>query len=210
MWRFRHKTKGHIWPAHTNSHVISELTRWQESRPNCSPVLFCGISYTAFTVEKSCPIIVATSVIFTKTTQRNQSPNRRKFAQSGHPGRDASLSSRPWGKFPPGVHWMIFSTVQLKLLSCKKPGKMLVCTYLENCRQMRDCKYFFSKLYSKLPNIYVLFFSICQINTYVHRLPSNNAFDKRINLHNCHGGVAWWSSLPPTEQKISGSNPARV
>jgi hypothetical protein len=26
----------------------------------------------------------------------------------------------------------------------------------------------------------------------------------------CPGGVAWWSSRSPTQQKIPGSNPARV
>jgi hypothetical protein len=41
----------------------------------------------AVTVEKSTQIILATSVIFTETTQRKQSPNMRKFAQSGHPAK---------------------------------------------------------------------------------------------------------------------------
>jgi hypothetical protein len=50
---------------------------------------FCDNQYITVTSEKSCPIfgvtlcIVATYVIFIKTTQSKQSPNRRKFAQSG-------------------------------------------------------------------------------------------------------------------------------
>jgi hypothetical protein len=35
--------------------------------------------------EKSSPIICAIYVIFTKNTQSKQSPNSRKFTQSGHP-----------------------------------------------------------------------------------------------------------------------------
>jgi hypothetical protein len=35
-------------------------------------------------VEKSSPKIWPTSVIFNKTSQSKQLPNRRKFAQSGH------------------------------------------------------------------------------------------------------------------------------
>jgi hypothetical protein len=37
------------------------------------------------TVEKCGTTIGATSVIFQKSTQRKESPNRQKFAQSGHP-----------------------------------------------------------------------------------------------------------------------------
>jgi hypothetical protein len=46
-----------------------------------------------FTVEKISPIIFATSVNFTKTTQSKQTPNRRKFAQSGHPGANPIIES---------------------------------------------------------------------------------------------------------------------
>jgi hypothetical protein len=57
---------------------------------------------------KSSPIICATSLIFfTKTTQSEQTPNGRKFAQSGHPVAVAWLPDgifsneklQFWGKF---------------------------------------------------------------------------------------------------------------
>jgi hypothetical protein len=55
------------------------------SRPKCSLInilwKLLHISYHG----KCIPIIWDTFVIFTKTTQRKQSPNRQKFAQSGHP-----------------------------------------------------------------------------------------------------------------------------
>jgi hypothetical protein len=38
-------------------------------------------------VDKSSQIICALAVILTETTQSKKSPKRRKFAQSGHPGR---------------------------------------------------------------------------------------------------------------------------
>jgi hypothetical protein len=41
-----------------------------------------------FTVEKIRTIIFATSVNFTITTQSKHSPNRGKFAQSGHPAHE--------------------------------------------------------------------------------------------------------------------------
>jgi hypothetical protein len=44
--------------------------------------------------KKNIPKFRATSVIFKKTSQRKQSPNRRKFAQSGHPGRQPRPSWR--------------------------------------------------------------------------------------------------------------------
>jgi hypothetical protein len=37
-------------------------------------------------VEKRSPKLWATSAVFTKTTQSKQSPNKIKFAQSGHLG----------------------------------------------------------------------------------------------------------------------------
>jgi hypothetical protein len=43
----------------------------------------------AITVGKSSSKILATSVVF-KKAQRKQLPNRRKFAQSGHPGFEPS------------------------------------------------------------------------------------------------------------------------
>jgi hypothetical protein len=46
---------------------------------------FCG--------KKISPIICAISVILTKTIQTKQSPNRQKFAQSGHPGYETAYSS---------------------------------------------------------------------------------------------------------------------
>jgi hypothetical protein len=39
--------------------------------------------YTTFIFVKSCPKLWAACVIFKKTSQRKQLPNRRKFAQSG-------------------------------------------------------------------------------------------------------------------------------
>jgi hypothetical protein len=50
-------------------------------------------------VEKEAKLhICATSVFFTKTTQSEHSPNRRKFAQSGHPVpfRASSLLQNFW------------------------------------------------------------------------------------------------------------------
>jgi hypothetical protein len=47
--------------------------------------VFSKIKNKTFTVEISSPIIWAISAICKKATQRKQSPNGRKFAQSGHP-----------------------------------------------------------------------------------------------------------------------------
>jgi hypothetical protein len=52
---------------------------------------FCQNFYITFTMEKEAQNW-STSAIFTKTTQSKQSPNRRKFAQSGHP--DLSMYDR--------------------------------------------------------------------------------------------------------------------
>jgi hypothetical protein len=56
---------------------------------NIAQSIFCENYYISVTEEKV-TIIWATSVIFTKTTQRKQSANRQKFAQSGHPAHQAS------------------------------------------------------------------------------------------------------------------------
>jgi hypothetical protein len=39
---------------------------------------------------------------------------------------------------------------------------------------------------------------------------SGHPEDKWNNSEECPGGVEQWTSHPPTEQKIPGSNPARV
>jgi hypothetical protein len=42
--------------------------------------------YKTFSVEKSSPKVFASSLMSKKTNQRKQPPNKRKLAQSGHPG----------------------------------------------------------------------------------------------------------------------------
>jgi hypothetical protein len=59
--------------------------RFRKSRPKCSRI---HVSWKLLHIRycgKSSPIVWATSVIFTKPSQRKQSHNRRKFAQSGLP-----------------------------------------------------------------------------------------------------------------------------
>jgi hypothetical protein len=48
--------------------------------------MFVKKYYITWSVESSRPNTWASSVIFKKTAQRQQSPNGRKFAQSGDPG----------------------------------------------------------------------------------------------------------------------------
>jgi hypothetical protein len=47
--------------------------------------IFGQYSRITLTVEKSCPTMWADSLILKKTAQSKQSPNGRKFLQSGHP-----------------------------------------------------------------------------------------------------------------------------
>jgi hypothetical protein len=49
--------------------------------------------------------ICATSVIFTITTQSKQSPNRRKFDQSGHPARNTTKTSDIFFSEQPSKQW---------------------------------------------------------------------------------------------------------
>jgi hypothetical protein len=73
-----------------------------KNRPTCSPTHILQNKYKNFTIEKSSPEVLATFVIFKKTVQRKHSPNRRKFAQSGHPdcnGRHGCLSLWRGGGF---------------------------------------------------------------------------------------------------------------
>jgi hypothetical protein len=58
------------------------LRHWCESG---WPDEFVKISPKTQPNPRSGPEIWSTSLIFNKTSQRNQSSNRRKFAQSGHP-----------------------------------------------------------------------------------------------------------------------------
>jgi hypothetical protein len=71
--------------------------RFWKSRPKCSPIHFLWKLLHIHYRRKSSPIILATYVVFTKTTQRKQSPNIRKFAQFGHPARLGSLSKEESG-----------------------------------------------------------------------------------------------------------------
>jgi hypothetical protein len=60
-------------------------------------------------VEKGCPIIYATSIMFTKNYQSKQSPIMRKLAKSGHPApatrvatvRLINVESHPFDCFSP-------------------------------------------------------------------------------------------------------------
>jgi hypothetical protein len=56
----------------------------EKAAKNVAKSIFWNLLHS-FYRGKSSPIIWATSIIFTKTSRRKQSPNRRKFAQSGHP-----------------------------------------------------------------------------------------------------------------------------
>jgi hypothetical protein len=66
--------------------------RFLKSCPKFCPIHFLWKFPHICYRGKSIPIICATSVIFIKTTQRKQSPNRRKFAQSGHPVHTLQLT----------------------------------------------------------------------------------------------------------------------
>jgi hypothetical protein len=58
----------------------------EKAAQNEAQSISCKNEYTPFTVYvKSSPVIFAVYAILTKTPQSKQSPNRRKFAQSGHP-----------------------------------------------------------------------------------------------------------------------------
>jgi hypothetical protein len=70
---------------------------------NVSKCIFCENYYIAFYRGKSSPIILATSLIFTKTTQIKQSPKRPKIAQSVHPDRRANGGSRVRAKKNPSL-----------------------------------------------------------------------------------------------------------
>jgi hypothetical protein len=68
------------------------------------------------TMEKNIPIGRAISEIFTKTTQIKQSPNRRKFAQSGHPGDTRHVLQHEMGKqLPPYYTLAGFDLATLKI-----------------------------------------------------------------------------------------------
>jgi hypothetical protein len=72
--------------------IQGDQKRLWKSRTKCSPIHFLWkLIYNFYRGKKSSLIICAASVIFTKTTQSEQSPNRRKFAQSGHPVRNSTL-----------------------------------------------------------------------------------------------------------------------
>jgi hypothetical protein len=61
---------------------------------NVAQDISCENEYKTFTLEKAAQLLVlGISVIFTETTQSKQSPNRRKFAQSGHSGGHPKTSS---------------------------------------------------------------------------------------------------------------------
>jgi hypothetical protein len=67
--------------------------RFWKSRPKCSPInFFSENDYMGIYRGKSSLIIWATSIIFTKTTQRKHTICRRKFAQSGHRDRPPTFN----------------------------------------------------------------------------------------------------------------------
>jgi hypothetical protein len=82
------------------------VTRWVSGKvaQNVSQQNFCRNYYITFTVEKSSPNICDTYVIFQKE-QSKQSPNRRKFAQSGHPAPEQKKSYR-WKIFFSQCPWV--------------------------------------------------------------------------------------------------------
>jgi hypothetical protein len=70
-----------------NSHLFVRVTRCvcEKVAQNVAQSIFWENYYQGFTVEKVAQLFWATSVIFTKAALRKQSPNMRKFEQSGHP-----------------------------------------------------------------------------------------------------------------------------
>jgi hypothetical protein len=59
--------------------------------PKCSPTHYLTKLIRNFFREKSYPKVCSTSENDQSTTQRKQSPKKRKFAQSGHPGWSAQV-----------------------------------------------------------------------------------------------------------------------
>jgi hypothetical protein len=87
--------------------VQGDQIRLWKNRPKCSPNGFLTNYYITLTVVKRSSNNLCTFVIYQKTTQRKLSPNRRKFAQSGHPvtwttspfTKDRLKSSSYWHDF---------------------------------------------------------------------------------------------------------------
>jgi hypothetical protein len=69
--------------------------RLRKSRKKLPNPFFVKITTKFLLWNYQKPIICATPVIFTKTTHSKQSPNRRKFAQSGHPAFKHTVTIGP-------------------------------------------------------------------------------------------------------------------
>jgi hypothetical protein len=59
-----------------------------KNRPKCDPNNFLGKNKAQLIKREKQPKCLANSIILDKTAQNKQLPNRRKIAQSGHPGSE--------------------------------------------------------------------------------------------------------------------------
>jgi hypothetical protein len=77
--------------------VLARVTRYVsvcKSGPKCSPIHFIVKMYTLISPMEKVVKLFELLLLFKKTTQNKQSPNRRKFTQSGHPGARLPMSMK--------------------------------------------------------------------------------------------------------------------
>jgi threonyl-tRNA synthetase len=75
------------WNVHTYIGTRDTGIVREKITQNVAQPVFSQNYYKTFAVDRNSPIIWATSEIFKTTSQSKQSPNGRKFAQSGTPDR---------------------------------------------------------------------------------------------------------------------------